>query len=98
MRYRVKHETVYTYASDVVHSHQLLHLVPRPSPFQECEDHSIEISPINYQRRDAMDAFGNIATRIEIESAHRHLDVSAEMEVEVHARPAVSASDTDRWE
>ena len=98
MRYRVRHETAYSYGSDVVHSHQLLHLVPRPSPFQECEDHSIEISPINYRRRDEMDAFGNVATRIELESAHRQLDVSAEMEVEVHSRPAVAAADTERWE
>ena len=98
MRYRVRHETAYSYGSDVVHSHQLLHLVPRPSPFQECADHSIEISPLHYRRRDEMDAFGNIATRIELESAHRHLDVSAEMEVEVHPRPAVSAAHTERWE
>ena len=98
MKYRVRHETAYAYGSDVVHSHQLLHLVPRPSPFQECADHSIEISPMHYRRRDEMDAFGNIATRIELESAHRHLDVSAEMEVEVHARPAVAAAHTDRWE
>jgi transglutaminase-like putative cysteine protease len=98
MRYRVRHETAYTYASDVVHSHQLLHLVPRPSPFQECGDHSIEISPSHYRRRDEMDAFGNIATRIELENAHRHLEVSAEMEVAVHARPAVAAADTDLWE
>jgi len=77
-----------------VHSHQLLHLVPRPSPFQECADHAIEISPIHYHRRDEMDAFGNIATHIELENAHRDLGVSAEMEVEVHARPAVAAADT----
>ncbi len=30
MRYHVKHETSYSYGSDVVLSHQLLHLVPRP--------------------------------------------------------------------
>ncbi len=81
MRYRVRHETAYSYGSDVVHSHQLLHLVPRPSPFQECVDHSIRITPSDYHRRDETDAFGNIATRIELESAHRQLDVAAELEV-----------------
>jgi len=35
-RYRVRHETAYTYSSDVVHSQQLLHLVPRPAPYQQC--------------------------------------------------------------
>ncbi len=98
MRYHIRHETAYAYGSDVVHSHQLLHLVPRPSPFQQCDDHSIEISPSNYRRRNEMDAFGNIVTRIELESAHRKLDVAAEMEVEVHARPAVAAADTAAWE
>jgi transglutaminase-like putative cysteine protease len=82
----------------VVHSHQLLHLVPRPSPYQECVEHSISISPIIYQRRDEPDAFGNIVTRVELEHAHRKLDVAAEMEVNVHPRPAVAAADTDPWE
>lgn len=98
MRYHVRHETAYVYGSDVVHSHQLLHLVPRPSPFQECIEHFIRIDPGNYQRRDEADAFGNIATRIELESPHRRLDVTAELDVEVHARPAVAAADTLPWE
>ena len=98
MRYRVRHETAYAYGSDVVHSHQLLHLVPRPSPFQECVEHSIEICPAAFQRRDEPDAFGNVVTRVELEHAHRRLDVTAEMEVHVHARPAVAAAETDEWE
>jgi transglutaminase-like putative cysteine protease len=98
MRYHVRHETAYVYGSDVVHSHQLLHLVPRPSPFQECLEHSILINPGGYQRRDETDAFGNIATRIELENAHRRLDVTAHLDVDVHARPAVAAADTLPWE
>jgi transglutaminase-like putative cysteine protease len=98
VRYRVRHETAYAYGSDVVHSHQLLHLVPRPSPFQECGEHSIQISPATYQRHDETDAFGNIVTRVELENAHRRLDVAAEMEVSVHPRPTIAAADTDPWE
>jgi transglutaminase-like putative cysteine protease len=98
MRYRVRHETAYVYGSDVVHSHQLLHLVPRPSPFQQCIEHSIRIDPGSYRRRDETDTFGNIATHIELENAHRKLDVTAELDVEVHARPVVVASDTLPWE
>jgi len=56
-RYRIRHETAYTYASDVVHSHQLLHLVPRPAPYQQCLEHRIDISPAAYRRRDDLDAF-----------------------------------------
>ena len=98
IRYRVLHETSYVYGSDVVHSHQLLHLVPRPTPFQECVEHSVQISPPAYQRRDESDAFGNIVTRVELENAHRRLDVAAAMEVKVHARPTVRAADSDPWE
>jgi transglutaminase-like putative cysteine protease len=98
MRYRVRHETIYSYGSDVVHSHQLLHLVPRPSRYQQCLEHSITISPDTFTRRDETDAFGNLVTRVEFEHPHRRLDVSTEMEVEVHALPAVSPSDTVPWE
>src|SRR5262245_20682078 len=98
MRYRVKHQTVYSYGSDVVHSHQLLHLVPRPSPFQQCLEYSIDISPSNCARRDEADAFGNLVTRVEFEHAHRRLDISTQMEVDIHTRPAVAAADTLPWE
>lgn len=98
MRYRVKHETVYSYGSDVVHSHQLLHLVPRPSPYQQCVEHALTISPATYTRRDETDAFGNLVTRVEFEHAHRRLDVSTDMEVDVHPRPPVASADTLPWE
>ena len=34
MRYQIIHETIYGYESPVVLSQQLLHLTPRPLPFQ----------------------------------------------------------------
>jgi transglutaminase-like putative cysteine protease len=98
MRYRVRHETIYAYGSDVAHSHQLLHLVPRPSAYQQCFEHSLAILPALFSRRDEMDAFGNLVTRLEFEHAHRRLDVCADMEVEIYARPPVSAGDTLPWE
>ena len=98
MRYRVRHETVYAYGSDVVHSHQLLHLVPRPSPYQQCVEHELTISPSTCSRRDETDAFGNLVTRVEFEHAHRQLDVTTDMQVDVYPRPPVSAADTLPWE
>ncbi len=98
MRYRVRHQTVYSYGSDVVHSHQLLHLLPRPSPFQQCLEYSIDIAPASCSRRDEADAFGNLVTRVEFEHAHRELDIVTQMEIDVHARPTVSAADTLPWE
>jgi transglutaminase-like putative cysteine protease len=97
-RYRIRHETAYTYASDVVHSHQLLHLVPRPAPYQQCLEHRIDISPAAYRRRDDLDAFGNPVTRVEFEHPHRSLEVTTDMEVEVHARPPIPVAETVPWE
>ncbi|MDB6088938.1 MAG: hypothetical protein JWN85_1722 [Gammaproteobacteria bacterium] len=97
-RYRIRHETAYVYGSDVVHSHQLLHLVPRPAPYQQCLEHTIDISPAAYRRREELDAFGNPVTRVEFEHPHRRLEVTTDMEVEVHPRPPVLAADTVAWE
>ena len=97
-RYRVRHETVYTYGSDVVHSRQLLHLVPRPAPYQQCLEHEIQISPGTFRRTEELDAFGNPVSRIEFNRPHRRLEVTTDMEVEVHPRPAIPAADTIPWD
>jgi transglutaminase-like putative cysteine protease len=97
-RYRVRHETAYTYGSDVVHSQQLLHLVPRPAPYQQCLEYSIEIAPATFRRREGLDAFGNPVTRVEFERPHRELEITTDMEVEVHARPSIPAADTLPWD
>jgi transglutaminase-like putative cysteine protease len=97
-RYRVRHATAYTYASDVVHSHQLLHLVPRPGPYQQCLEHSIDIQPVAFRRREQIDAFGNPVTRVEFEHPHRELQVTTDMEVEIHPRPGIPAADTIPWD
>ena len=94
-KYRVRHETSYKYAADVVHSHHLLHLVPRPAPYQECLEHEIEIDPASHRRVDELDAFGNPLIRIELAQPHRELKVVSQMQIEVHARPAVSPETTD---
>jgi len=97
-KYRVRHETSYTYAADVVHSHHLLHLVPRPAPYQECFEHELEVTPENHRRVDEFDAFGNPLIRIELAQPHRELKVVSQMQIEVHVRPAVSLESTEPWE
>ena len=97
-KYRVRHETSYQYGADVVHSHHLLHLVPRPAPYQECLEHELSILPETFRRVDELDAFGNPLIRIELAQPHRELKVVSEMQIEVHARPAVSPETTAPWE
>ena len=97
-KYRIRHETRYQYAADVVHSHHLLHLVPRPAPYQECLEHEIQICPENHRRVNEQDAFGNPMIRIELAQPHRELTVTSEMQIEVHPRPTVRVETTEPWE
>jgi transglutaminase-like putative cysteine protease len=98
VRYRIRHETTYTYAADVVHSHQLLHLVPRPSAYQQCLEHAINVTPEFYRKRNEIDTFGNLVTRVEFDHPHRRLEVTTDMEVEIHARPVVDPQESLSWE
>jgi transglutaminase-like putative cysteine protease len=97
-KYRIHHETLYRYAADVVHSHHLLHLVPRPAAYQQCLEHEIRVEPAPQRRADEIDAFGNPMLRIEMAQPHRELAVTSQMQIEVHARPAVNVGTTEPWE
>ena len=97
-KYRVRHETSYQYGADVVHSHHLLHLVPRPAPYQECVEHELRVVPESHRRVDGLDAFGNPLIRIELAQPHRELTVVSQMQIEVHPRPAVSPETTTPWD
>src|SRR3954462_13796280 len=98
VRYRIRHETTYEYRNDVVHSHQLLHLVPRPTAYQQCLEHTINVAPAFYPSRHEIDAVGTLVTRVEFDHPHRKLEVATDMEDEVHARPTVDVADSIPWE
>jgi len=97
-KYRIRHETRYRYSADVVHSHHLLHLVPRPASHQQCLEHAIDIEPASHRRASECDAFGNPVLRIELAQPHRELAVISQMQVEVYSRPAVDVATTMPWE
>jgi transglutaminase-like putative cysteine protease len=97
-KYRIVHETRYVYGADVVHAHHLLHLVPRPAPYQQCLEHEVEIEPAPQRRSAELDAFGNPVMRVELAQPHRELSVISRMQIEVHPRPAVLADTTEPWE
>jgi len=98
VRYRVRHETTYRYRGNVAHSHQLLHLAPRDFATQTCLSRSIHLDPEPSARHDDVDAFGNFVTRLEYELPHDHLDVLAEVEVEIHAPPQAPGGGSAAWE
>ncbi|MGC4030018.1 MAG: transglutaminase family protein [Steroidobacteraceae bacterium] len=98
MRYRIDHRTTYVYGSDVMHSHHLLHLVPRPSSWQQCLESSIQVLPAPHRRVDYFDAFGNPVTRIELAQPHQELSVRSKMLIDVFPRPIVPADGSRSWE
>jgi transglutaminase-like putative cysteine protease len=98
MRYTIDHQTSYQYASDVLHSHHLLHLMPRPSGWQECLESSIRIEPGQHRRVDQFDAFGNPVTRIELAQPHRELTVHSQMLIDVYPHAIVPMDNTPPWE
>jgi transglutaminase-like putative cysteine protease len=97
-RYRVRHETIYTYGGDVAHSHQLLHLAPRVTPHQTCFAHSLTLYPNPSARRDDLDAFGNPVTRLEYDRPHDQLEVISELQVEVREPPPPEPEAAEAWE
>ncbi len=96
-RYRVRHLTRYAYGGEVMHSHQLLRLIPRQMPHQSTLSHSLTIAPQPVVRVDAEDAFGNPVTRVQIDRPHESLVVDAQMEVEVRMRPVRDAAESQPW-
>lgn len=97
-RYRIRHLTRYVYVGEVVHSHQLLRLKPRPMPHQDTLSHLVRVSPQPAASIDGEDAFGNPVTRLQIDRPHESLAVDAQMEVEVRARPLRPAELSEPWD
>jgi transglutaminase-like putative cysteine protease len=95
--YDVRHETLYEYSGEVVHSHQLLHLAPRESDHQSCSAHSIQIDPPPGNCSKDFDTFGNPVMRLEFDRPHRRLAVTSMATIEVRERPHIG-SQGDSWE
>jgi len=83
VRYRVTHETRYTYSSTVTSSRQLAHLQPRATPWQDVHRHRVSIHPEPVERADGQDYFGNAVLRFAVYEPHDELTVRAESEVGV---------------
>jgi len=97
-RYQILHDTHYRYDSPVSLAQQLAHLWPRSSLWQTCAERRLEISPEPTRRLDEMDVFGNPLTRLAFERPHDELRVSAQLQVEVLARPPLDFTAAPSWE
>ncbi len=97
-RYRVLHETVYTYSSQVSSSRQVVHLQPRETPWQRVVSHRLEIEPRCTERTAGLDYFGNRFESFFVDEPHQTLAVRAESEVTVSASAPAPGAASPPWE
>jgi transglutaminase-like putative cysteine protease len=83
VRYCVSHVSTYEYGSSVDLAAHLLHLRPRPLPWQKVLSDRIVTDPEGARRRDAEDHFGNMVTWLFLDRPHADFTVRAESVVEV---------------
>ena len=98
VRYRIRHQTVYAYAGQVAYAHHLLHLTPRATATQHCHEWSLEVWPPPARQHQYQDAFGNQATRLELDSAHERFEVTSRMKIELAARAPLDPGASLPWE
>jgi transglutaminase-like putative cysteine protease len=98
IRYRVVHETVYSYSSQVSSSRQVAHLTPRGTSWQQLISHRLTIDPAASERSEGTDYFGNQYTSFFVEEPHSTLTVRAESEVLVASQGVAADTDSPPWE
>ncbi len=98
MKYRVRHTSRYAYGSSVDLAAHMVHLRPRPLPFQQVISEAIDTAPMPARRHDAHDHFGNRVTWLFIDLPHADFEVTAESVVEVDYPAAPKPNETPQWE
>ena len=83
MRFRVRHETRYKYASRVTHCYNLAYIVPGNTARQRCIKNTITVSPRPVVSTRRSDYFGNEAYHFEIQRPHTELIITALSEVQM---------------
>lgn len=98
MIHQVRHTTTYTYQAEVLVSHHLARLQPRPHPVQVLLDHRLEIEPSPAVRREQVDYFGNPLAFFTVQEVHHQLRVTAHSRVEVHPGPPPDPGASTAWQ
>ena len=90
MRYQVEHQTVYSYDLPVIQSQQLLHLMPRQTPFQQCISYTLACEPQPAEQSRRQDFFGNNNDYFTIMTPHQALEVTSRFQVDIQPRPLMA--------
>jgi transglutaminase-like putative cysteine protease len=97
MRYRVTHETTYSYEELVSTCHNELRLEPRDTERQRRIDTALRIEPMPRATTAEPDYFGNPTHFFTVEEPHHRMVLVAESELEVEA-PCAEPVATPAWE
>ncbi len=98
MLYSVTHTTTYDYTDPVSVSHHLLRLHPRELPHQLRLESRLHLDPAPTLSRQYSDYFGNTATYVTIQGAHRRLVIQSSHRVEITTPHRPLAAETPAWE
>jgi transglutaminase-like putative cysteine protease len=83
MKYKLKHQTLYTYVNEVHNYQSILCLQPQNSAKQICKNFKLEIEPKPSKVYSRTDYFGNIQHYFSLHQPHKSLKVTVSSEVEV---------------
>jgi len=83
MKYKLKHQTLYTYVNEVHNYQSILCLQPRNSTKQICTNFKVMIEPKPSKIYSRTDYFGNIQHYFSLHESHKSLKVTVSSEIEV---------------
>ncbi len=98
MIYRVRHVTRYAYRKPVDLGTHLLHLLPRPLPWQQIISSEIAAIPAATRQRDGLDHFGNRITWLFVDVPHPTFEITAISNVGVQLPDPPAPVETPPWE
>lgn len=87
MKYKLRHQTLYTYGNEVHNYQSILCLQPRTSSKQICSNFKLEIEPKPSKVYSRTDYFGNIKHYFSLHESHKSLKVIVSSEIEVLNNP-----------
>ena len=86
MRYRLTHQTKYSYSEDVTLCHNELRMTPRDGDGQHCVTSVVKIDPEQNTYSERTDFFGNTVVYFDVESPHDALVILVESEIKTTDR------------
>jgi transglutaminase-like putative cysteine protease len=83
MKYKLKHQTLYTYVNEVHNYQSILCLQPRNSANQTCKNFKLVIEPKPSKVNSRTDYFGNVQHYFSLHESHKSLKVTVSSDIEV---------------